>query len=90
MAQETQKQSEKPYDLDPNVEAALSYLISPITGVVVFLLEKKNKFVRFHAMQSILFGAAFALVFMVLIPVVAVIPLIGVILAGFLAPVLSI
>ena len=43
---------------DPNVSAALSYLLPPITGIVFFLLEKDNKFVRFHAMQSILFGVA--------------------------------
>ncbi len=48
----------KPYNLEPNVEAALSYLLSPITGVVVFMLEKENKFVRFHALQSIFFGIA--------------------------------
>jgi len=32
--------------------AALSYLIGPITGVIMLLLEK-DEFVRFHAMQSI-------------------------------------
>lgn len=50
--------SQKPYNLEPNVEAALSYFLTPITGVVVFLLEPNNKFVRFHAMQSIIFGIA--------------------------------
>ena len=47
---------------EPNVSAALAYLIPPITGLVFFLLEKQNKYVRFHAFQSILFGiAAYAL-----------------------------
>lgn len=49
---------QKPYDLEPNVEAVLSYLISPFTGIAIFLMEKNNKFVRFHAMQSILFGSS--------------------------------
>jgi uncharacterized membrane protein len=50
--------TQKPYNLEPNVEAALSYLIAPITGIIVFVFEKDNKFIRFHAMQSILFGIA--------------------------------
>ncbi len=39
----------------PNTAAGLSYLGVWITGIIFFLLEKKNRFVRFHAMQSILF-----------------------------------
>jgi uncharacterized membrane protein len=33
----------------------LSYLLFWVTGLIFFLLEKENRFVRFHAMQSILF-----------------------------------
>ncbi|KKU57056.1 MAG: hypothetical protein UX79_C0024G0005 [candidate division WWE3 bacterium GW2011_GWB1_47_11] len=68
----------KPYNLAPNVEAALAYLLTPITGVIVLLAEKDNKFVRFHAMQSILFGVVvFAASF---IASVLTIVLIGIIL----------
>lgn len=46
--------------LDPKVAAALSYLLGFITGIVFLLVEKENKFVRFHALQSTLtFGALF-------------------------------
>jgi uncharacterized membrane protein len=38
--------------LDANVAAALSYLVGFISGIVFLLLEKDNRFVRFHAMQS--------------------------------------
>lgn len=38
-----------------NTAAGLSYLAFWVTGIIFFLLEKKNRFVRFHAMQSILF-----------------------------------
>src|SRR5712691_264667 len=48
--------------LDANVAALLSYVLAPITGLVFFLVEKENRFVRFHAMQSILFGAAWVIV----------------------------
>ena len=44
--------------LEPNVAGLLSYLGIWITGLVFILIEKENKFVRFHAMQSIVtFGA---------------------------------
>ncbi len=39
--------------LAPNVAAALSYILGPITGVLFLVLEKENRFVRFHAAQSI-------------------------------------
>lgn len=43
--------------LEPNVAALLSYLAGWITGLVFFLLEKDNKYVRFHALQSlVVFG----------------------------------
>ena len=47
--------------LEPKVAAGLC-CIFPIVGSIIFLvLEKKNKFVRFWAMQSLLFGTlAFA------------------------------
>jgi uncharacterized membrane protein len=44
--------------IQPNVAACLSYLLGWVTGLVFFIIEKDNKFVRFHAMQSIVvFGA---------------------------------
>jgi uncharacterized membrane protein len=39
--------------IEPNVAAALSYILGLITGVVFLVLEKDNRFVRFHAAQSI-------------------------------------
>lgn len=39
--------------LPANVAAALAYLIGPITGILFYVLEKDNRFVRFHAAQSI-------------------------------------
>lgn len=38
--------------LDENVAGALCYFLGFITGIVFFLLEKDNKFVKFHAVQS--------------------------------------
>ena len=39
--------------LEENVAGALTYLLGVLTGVLFFVLEKDNKFVRFHAAQSI-------------------------------------
>ncbi len=39
--------------MQPNLAAALSYLLGFVTGIIFYILEKENKFVRFHAMQSI-------------------------------------
>lgn len=48
------------YDGNRNLVAALSYFLGFITGVVILLVEKDDKFIRFHAMQStIVFGAIF-------------------------------
>jgi uncharacterized membrane protein len=40
--------------LDANLAAALSYLVGFVSAVVFLLVEKENRFVRFHAMQSLL------------------------------------
>ena len=39
--------------LKKEIAAAIAYLIGPITGVIMLLMEK-DSFVRFHAMQSII------------------------------------
>jgi uncharacterized membrane protein len=36
------------------VASAACYLLTWVTGIIFFLMEKDNKTVRFHAMQSIL------------------------------------
>lgn len=57
-----------------NLMGALTYLLGFITGIVFLLVEKDNKFVRFHAMQStITFGGLFILnVVLGFIPVLGV------------------
>jgi uncharacterized membrane protein len=39
--------------LEPNIAGLLCYLAGWITGIIFLVIEQKNKFVRFHAMQSI-------------------------------------
>jgi uncharacterized membrane protein len=73
----TQDQGKSSTGLQANTAALLSYVAGFITGIIFFVIEKDNKFVKFHAMQSIiLFAATFALqmvcvmlpIFIVLIP----------------------
>ncbi|MBI5026698.1 MAG: DUF4870 domain-containing protein [Nitrospirae bacterium] len=52
--------------LQPNLAAALAYVLTVITGIIIFVIEKENKYVRFHAMQAILFGAAWIILWIVL------------------------
>ena len=40
--------------LEENFEAVLCYFGVWITGLIFYFVEDKNKFIRFHAMQSIL------------------------------------
>jgi uncharacterized membrane protein len=41
-------------NLQPNVAGLLCYLGVWVTGIIFLLIEQKNKFVRFHAIQSII------------------------------------
>ncbi len=52
--------------MDQNVAGMLCYLVGWITGLIFFLIEKDNKFVRFHAMQSIITFGGLTMLFMVL------------------------
>jgi uncharacterized membrane protein len=47
-------------DLPPNIAAAIA-CIPLIGGIIFYILEKRNGFVRFYAMQSIIFGGAWFL-----------------------------
>jgi uncharacterized membrane protein len=42
------------FGLDENVASAACYVLGWLTGIIFFLVEKDNKTVKFHAMQSIL------------------------------------
>ena len=58
--------------LDENVAGLLCYVVGWITGLVFILIEKENKFVRFHAVQSIIVFGIFTLASIVIrwIPII--------------------
>jgi len=69
--------------MDENLAALLSYVLGFVTGIIFFVIEKESKFVKFHAMQSILVSAGL----MILSFVLGLIPIIGWIAAILLGPV---
>lgn len=70
--------------LDANLAAALSYLVGFITGVVFLLVERDNKFVRFHAMQSTLLFMGIVLIDILLqmVPILGFLAVLFVVLPG--------
>ncbi|MBT9165167.1 MAG: hypothetical protein DDT22_01272 [candidate division WS2 bacterium] len=56
-----------------NLEGALCYFLLFVSGIIFLLIEKDNKFVRFHAMQSVLLFIPLAIVGFI----VGMVPLIG-------------
>ena len=50
--------------MEANIAAAISYIW--IVGLIFFIIEKESKFVRFHAMQSILYGISLSVLMIVL------------------------
>jgi uncharacterized membrane protein len=63
--------------LDENVAALLSYVLGGIGGLVFFLIEKDSRFVKFHAMQSIMLNVLVVAVVIALWIVTVVMLIIG-------------
>ena len=66
--------------LEENIAALLSYVLGWITGLIFFLIEKDSKFVKFHAMQSIITFAGLMIVSWIL----SLLPVIGWIISWLL------
>lgn len=66
--------------LEENIEGALCYILCWITGIVFYILEKDNKFVKFHAMQSTLVFLPLSVV----IILIGWIPIFGWIVSGLI------
>ncbi len=76
--------------IDENIAGLLCYLLGVITGIIFYVIEKESKFVRFHALQSIIVFGGLAVVNMIIIPVLAVVPILGWIVGVLLSFLLSI
>lgn len=69
--------------LNENLAGSLAYLFGFVTGILLLIVEKENRFVRFHALQSILLSIAFITVFTVL----GMLPVIGWLSGVILTPI---
>ncbi len=63
--------------MDPNVASGLSYVAGWVTGLIFFLLEKQNRFVRFNALQSIMLSGAYIVVVIFISIISGVLPFLG-------------
>lgn len=59
--------------MEPQLAALLSYALGLVTGLVFYLLEKENRFVRFHALQS----CGLSIILIVVSSVAGLIPTVG-------------
>jgi uncharacterized membrane protein len=66
--------------MQPNLAALLSYVLGFVTGLIFYFVEKENKYVRFHAMQSII---VFLALFVAQI-ILGMIPILGWVLSFFI------
>ena len=65
--------------LDENLAGALSYSLGWVSGLVFYLVEPQNAFVRFHAVQSMMVFGAACVAFLICLSI----PLLGWILSIF-------
>jgi uncharacterized membrane protein len=66
--------------LEENIAGLLCYVLGWVSGIVFLILEPKNKFVRYHAIQSIIVFGAITIVLAILSPI----PIVGTIFFGIL------
>ena len=55
--------------LTENVAGLLCYVLGWVSGIVFLIIEKENKFVRFHAFQSIIVFGIITLVSIIFSPI---------------------
>ncbi|MGI2327528.1 DUF4870 domain-containing protein [Planococcus sp. YIM B11945] len=71
------------FGIPQNLVASMTYLFGFFSGAIILLFEKKNHFIRFHAMQSIYLSTIFLTTYMVL----GMLPLVGWISGVILSPI---
>lgn len=70
--------------IQANLAAVLSYAAFWVSGLIFFLIEKENKYLRFHALQSVILFGGLNILFIILL----FIPILGWMLLMILCPLL--
>src|SRR5690625_1187474 len=77
-----ENEEKKTIDMDRNIAGFLCYLIWFITGIIFLVIEKENRFIRFHALQSIVVS----IVLFVFNFMLTLIPILGLLISLLLVP----
>lgn len=75
--------------LDANVTALIGYIIG-IVGLVLIFIEKENKFVRFHALQSVLWSVSMTVALVIVAIVGSIIAIVLAQVSGALGSIVGI
>jgi uncharacterized membrane protein len=70
--------------MEQNLEGLLCYVGWWVTGIIFYIMEKENKFVRFHAVQSIVVFGAYTVIAVILSIIINLMSFFGGFFAGFL------
>jgi len=70
--------------LEPKIACLLAYIFSWLGGLIIYLLEKENKFVKFHALQALIIGILEVACIIVISVILGFIPYIGPLLFSWL------
>jgi uncharacterized membrane protein len=71
--------------LEENVAGALCYVLGWITGIIFYIMEKENKTVRFHAVQSIIVFLPLTIIAGIFQGILLFIPFIGWAISGLIS-----
>lgn len=71
--------------LDANVVASLAYLLGWISGAILLFTERQNRFVRFHALQSVIVFGTLSIAWFLFLSI----PLLGWLISFLLIPPIS-
>src|SRR5690625_1705233 len=65
-------EEKKTVNMDRNLAGFLCYLLWFITGIIFLVIEKENRFIRFHALQSIFVSVALFILnfFLTAVPII--------------------
>jgi uncharacterized membrane protein len=51
---------------DERLKGAIAYILTWLTGIIVLIIAGDNKFLKFHALQSIVFGIVISIIVFIL------------------------
>jgi uncharacterized membrane protein len=63
--------------MDPKIAVLIAYIFSLLGGLIIYFIEKENKFVKWHAMQALILGIIQVASFIVISVLLGMIPFIG-------------